>query len=77
MGELQPCPFCAGKGYCSNKIRDGYENYQDDPDAYAHWVICNSCAATGGWSKSKSGAARMWNLRPKDRIPKEDQKING
>ncbi len=64
MDELKLCPFCGGKGRHNKGNRDGYEDWQDDPDAYAHWIVCRSCAATGGWSKSETGAVRMWNLRP-------------
>lgn len=61
--NLLPCPFCGGEPYFEKALRDGYESYQDDQDAWAHWVTCTSCAATGPWVKSQRGAARWWNMR--------------
>lgn len=61
--KLLPCPFCRGEGTMDLMLRNGYEQYQDDPDAWAHFVRCLSCAATGGWAKSVSGGIRNWNMR--------------
>ncbi len=62
--KLLPCPFCGGDAAMPRKVlRDGYENFRDDPDAYAHSVACHACAAEGGWAKSESGARRWWNTR--------------
>ena len=61
--ELRPCPFCGGKGEVDSKLRDGYKDFLKDPDANAYFVVCRSCAADGPWSKSESGARRMWNMR--------------
>lgn len=60
---LLPCPFCGGLGRRRRVLRDGYEHFQNDRDAWAHYVVCRSCAAQGGWAKSVSGAARWWNMR--------------
>lgn len=71
---LLPCPFCGGEGIPRKGLRDGYDNYQDDPDAWAHYIICRSCAGQGGWAKSASGARRWWNMRvplPEDSKPSE------
>ncbi len=61
--KLQPCPFCSGEGVPDKTLRDGYQNCQDDPAAYAHFIICRSCAAQGGWAKNPAGAIRWWNMR--------------
>lgn len=61
--RLLPCPFCGGDGLFDCDLRDGYENYKDDPDAYAYTIRCRCCAAEGGWAKSASGAQRLWNSR--------------
>ncbi len=60
---LLPCPFCGGKGTPDKLLRDGYDDCKDDPDAYAHFIRCVSCAATGGWGKSASSGAGKWNMR--------------
>ena len=62
---LLPCPFCGGKPLTTpdRMLREGYEKWPDDPDAYAYSVRCNSCAAEGPWQKSASGAVTWWNLR--------------
>ena len=62
-GDLLPCPFCGGDPIRHRDLRDGYENFKDDPDAWAHYVVCRSCASQGGWAKSVTGAARWWNMR--------------
>lgn len=62
--QLLPCPFCGSDRVTPDKVlRDGYRIFADDPDAYAHFVRCLTCAAQGGWKKSESGAAMMWNMR--------------
>jgi hypothetical protein len=61
---LRECPFCDGdKPYPVKVLRDGYANFPNDPDAYAHTIRCRSCAAEGGWAKSATGAVRNWNRR--------------
>lgn len=60
---LSKCPFCGGVARLDQTLRDGYQKCQEDEDAWAHFVICNSCAAQGGWAKSQSGAIRWWNTR--------------
>lgn len=60
---LRACPFCGGNGYGFKVLRDGYQNYQEDQDAYAYAVRCRSCAAEGGWKKTREGARNMWNMR--------------
>jgi hypothetical protein len=57
------CPFCGGAPIEDRALRDGYANYPSDPDAYAYFIICRSCAAQGGWAKSASGGRRRWNMR--------------
>jgi hypothetical protein len=62
--ELGPCPFCGGEPIPGNVLRDGYWIYRNDPDAFAYFIRCRSCAAQGGWSKSgEAGARRLWNMR--------------
>lgn len=61
---LAPCAFCGGRGYCVRRLRQGYEQCRDDPDAYAYTVRCQSCAAEGPWTKSGAeGAVARWNRR--------------
>ncbi len=55
MDELKKCPFCGGKG----SIRFAPHDEVDTE----YWIVCHSCAAQGGWMKSKGGAIRMWNMR--------------
>jgi Lar family restriction alleviation protein len=59
----RPCPFCGGEGLRKRVLRRGYANFRDDPDAYAHYVRCRSCAAQGGWGKSTGTAVMQWNMR--------------
>jgi len=63
--ELLRCPFCGGNPHLTSVLRDGYADYQDDPDARAYFYVCHSCAAEGGWGKSKGTALRCWNMRLK------------
>lgn len=58
-----PCPYCGGAPEAAKELRDGYADCKDDPDAYAHFFRCVSCAAQGGWSKNEVGAVRLWNMR--------------
>ena len=57
------CPFCGGEPHLEKLLRDGYENFTDDPDAWAYFLACNSCACTGPWAKNPFGAFRQWNSR--------------
>ena len=63
--ELKSCPFCGGKALSNpvKVLRNGYEGYKKDPDAYAYYITCIACASTGGWSKGESGAILLWNMR--------------
>lgn len=60
---LSPCPFCGGEGEMHKEMRSGYEKWPNDPDAYAFFVVCVSCAASGGWGKTKGSGRRWWNMR--------------
>ena len=62
---LSACPFCGGWGRQSKVLRDGYDKWKDDPEgeAWAHFVVCNSCSAQGGWAKTPGNAVRLWNAR--------------
>ena len=57
------CPFCGGNPRLEKLLRDGYETGSDDPDAYAYFLVCNSCACTGPWGKNPFTAFRYWNMR--------------
>ena len=62
--ELLRCPFCDGEGLPRKALRDGYiGDWENDPDAYAYFIICRACACQGGWAKSEGGAIKLWNLR--------------
>lgn len=63
--KLLPCPFCGGKGFDDKVMRGpAYEDCPDDPDAWAYFVRCRSCAAHGGWAKSSvNGGRSQWNRR--------------
>jgi len=50
-----PCPFCGGQGIPLHETAEQY------------WLRCRSCAATGPWQKSATGALWWWNMR----VPKE------
>ena len=58
---LRPCPFCAGKGIYSKKLRDGC--IDGEPEAYAYSIDCRSCACVGPWAKTQGNAVRGWNMR--------------
>ena len=61
---LLPCPFCGHTGPVPDKkMRDGYADYPDDPDAFAHFIRCVGCATEGPWHKSAGSAVRAWNMR--------------
>jgi len=60
---VKSCRFCGGEGILDKVLRAGYQDCQDDPDAFAHFVRCRSCAADGGWGKSVGRAIRLWNMR--------------
>lgn len=62
-GTVGFCPFCGGRGVVGCTLRDGYQNFRDDPDAFAYWVECVSCACHGPWEKSVSAALRRWRTR--------------
>jgi Lar family restriction alleviation protein len=61
--KLKPCPHCGGQVKLEKALRVGYENCQDDPDAWAYYVVCVCCAAQGPWRKCEAGAVREWNER--------------
>lgn len=62
--ELLRCPFCDGEGLPRKALRDGYAgDWENDPDAYAYFIICRACACQGGWAKSEGSAIKLWNLR--------------
>ncbi len=67
MDALLSCPFCNGKARLEKTLRDGYDLWKDDPDAYAYFCICNSCAAQGGWGKSEGSGIKSWNMRTENR----------
>ena len=58
---MKPCPFCGGQGIASKVLRGGCKD--GEPDAWAYFIRCRSCAAEGGWMKTESGGLRMWNMR--------------
>ena len=61
--QLLPCPFCGGNALPARELR-GYLK-PTDIEAYAYFYRCHACAAEGGWSKSATGAVRLWNMRTK------------
>jgi hypothetical protein len=71
---IKLCPFCGGNFVLDKTLREGYENMKGDPEAYAHFLRCVSCAATGGWAKTASGAIRWWNMRHKVVMASTDPK---
>ena len=59
---IDPCPFDGGKGELFRVLRDGCQ--PGEPDAWAYFVRCVSCAAEGPWQKNLPyGAVRQWNMR--------------
>ena len=73
---MEKCPHCGGEPTVDKALRDGYRGMEDDPDAWAFFVICKSCAGQGGWVKNESGAIRMWNMRMTDADnPKDKEEI--
>jgi Lar family restriction alleviation protein len=57
---LKPCPFC-GETRVSL-----VERAQSGGDGQ-YTIVCWSCAAEGGWSKSAHGAKRYWEMRPEEK----------
>lgn len=53
---LKNCPYC-GHPVATVYRCDRFLKVQ-------YFVCCNSCAAQGGWSGSRSGAVRNWEMRP-------------
>jgi len=73
---MEKCPHCGGEPTVDKALRDGYRGMEDDPDAWAFFVICKSCAGQGGWVKNESGAIRMWNMRMTDADnPKDKEEL--
>ncbi len=66
------CPFCNGEPHLEKQLRDGYKQDSDDPDAWAYWLQCNTCAACGGWAKNQHGALHQWNTRAISEPPKTE-----
>lgn len=67
---LKPCPFDNNPRVHLNRLlRDGYEGEESDPDAYAYFVFCTSCAGQGGWAKSPGSAITRWNWREGNLLP--------
>ena len=56
------CPFCGGYAELHKQLRGGHT--PDEPEAYAYFYSCASCACAGGWGKSEGTALRLWNMRP-------------
>lgn len=54
---LKLCPFCTGKPIENTVTLDNGEK----PKRF--YVSCRSCAAEGGWSKTRTGSVRWWNMR--------------
>ncbi len=64
LPDALPCPFCGhGTIMIDRELRDGYQAYQDDPDAFSYTAICVGCACQGPWHKSATAAAAAWNRR--------------
>lgn len=57
---LKPCPFCG-------ETRVGVVVRRQDYGEAQYTIVCWSCAAEGGWSRSESGARRFWELRPEEK----------
>ncbi len=60
--ELKPCPFCGGKCEMESE-HHGSASGINPSDTRAHYGRCVSCGALGPWMKSKTSAARFWNMR--------------
>lgn len=61
MSDLFPCPFDGGEAIPDRELRYGCQD--GDPDAWAYYIRCRTCAAEGPWKKTPSGADRAWNMR--------------
>jgi hypothetical protein len=60
--QIDSCYHCGGSGVVEKMLRAGHK--PGELDAWAYYVVCTSCAATGPWSKSGwSGAVNQWNRR--------------
>jgi len=59
--NMKACPFCGGKPLLNKRLREGCAD--GEPDAWAYFVICRSCAAQGPWYKSPGNAERFWDMR--------------
>ena len=58
------CAYCGGRLKEEKGLRGGYEKFKDDRDAYGYYFVCVCCAGTTGWSKTRSGAVRLAQMRP-------------
>lgn len=73
--ELKVCPYCGGEGRLDkdfrfpryNFLRKLWARVLNEPEIWAYTILCRSCAATGGWAKTKGNAIRNWNMRSGDR----------
>lgn len=61
--KLKPCPFCARE--------PKYYVFHEKTDSELWSVACDCGAESPGNSKSKSGAARIWNRRRLENIDKQ------
>jgi Lar family restriction alleviation protein len=57
------CPFCGGEPVIDKQLIDEGSTSSEDPDAFAYFVVCRSCAAKGGWAKTAAAGNRLWNMR--------------
>ena len=72
--KLMPCPFCGRVQTVGFYTDSGDLGELEDRDSFA--IVCNynegGCGATGGYSPTRYGAARNWNMRwPEDNISDE------
>ena len=65
--DVKDCPFCGSTNLAMFKV-DRYPASDIDLDKWAYFVSCECCRAQGGWSKSPSGAQRMWDMRSSLRL---------